>query len=116
VERGLVGADCPHLVGNDAARKLVAEVERRDRAATFELVQAATHAMDFAAEALAQPPGVAVVMAIGHQHVLRCAVLLEPLGAFGRGHRVDQDSLALEVVRVGLTVRVLVLRAPVPQP
>ena len=44
--------------------KLVTEVERLDRAATFELVHAVADAVHRAAERLAQPPGVAIVVTV----------------------------------------------------
>jgi hypothetical protein len=64
VEGALVWADRVYLVGDDAARQLVVEVERLDRAATLELVQAAADAVHRAAEGLLQLPCVAVVVAV----------------------------------------------------
>ena len=67
VQRGLIGGNATDLVGDDTAGKLVAEVERHDRAAPIELVQPVPDAVDLAAEGLAQPPRVTIVVAVGEE-------------------------------------------------
>ena len=64
VQRGLVGADRVDLVDDHAARQLVAEVERLGRAAAVELMHAVADAVHGRSERLAQPPRVAVVVAV----------------------------------------------------
>jgi hypothetical protein len=74
VKGAIVCADRVHLVGDDAARQLVVELERFDRAASLELVEAVADAVHRAAEGVVELPRVAVVVAVGEQEVLGLVV------------------------------------------
>src|SRR5438046_3139803 len=115
VEGALIRADHVYLVGEDAARELVVEIERLDRATTLELVQPVADAVHRAAERVAQRPCVAIVVAVGEQEVLRPAVLLEPDEPLRRDHRVDQHPLGGEVARTDVTADARPERLPVPE-
>src|SRR5436309_138049 len=78
MERGLVRADRVDLVRDHVARKLVAEVERLDRTASLQLVQAIADAVHGAPERLAELPGMAVVVPIGEEDMLWGPMLLKP--------------------------------------
>ena len=98
LQSALVRADRVHLVGDDAARQLVLELERLDRATSLELVEPVADAVHRAAEGFAQLPRVAVVVAVREQQVLRPAVLFEPPEPLRRDHRIDQNALGSEIV------------------
>jgi hypothetical protein len=90
----LVRADRVHLVRDDAARQLVVELERLDRAASLELVEPVADAVHRAAEGVVELPRVAVVVAVREQEVSGAAVRLEPAEALRRDQRVDQHASA----------------------
>jgi hypothetical protein len=115
VESGLVGTDRVDLVYDGAARKLVAEIERLDWPASIELVDAVTDAVHRAPELIAQAPGVAIVVAVREQDVLRGAVLAKPIETLFGNHRIDQHPFGLEIMRTDLRTDVVVARGPVPQ-
>jgi hypothetical protein len=115
VERSLVGADRVDRVRDDAARQRVAPFERLELAAPLELVRARRDHVHRTAEALAEHPGGAVVVAATQQHVLGRPVLGEPLDPLARQHRVDHDALGLEVVRAHVVADPLAERRPVPK-
>ncbi len=71
VQRRLVRADRSHLVDDDLPGKPIAEVKRRHRTSTVKLVQPVADAVDLGTEGLVQEPGVAIVVAIGEDHVRR---------------------------------------------
>ena len=79
VQRGLVRADRAHLVRDDAAWKLVSEVERLDVSSVVERVQSGTHAAHGDSEALDELPARAVVVPVGQDDVRRRPVLGEPV-------------------------------------
>src|SRR5579875_3562580 len=115
VQGALVRTDRPDLVGADAPRQLLAERERRHRAASLELVHALADAVHGDAERLAERPGVAVVVAVREDDVRRRAALPEPRLALRGQERVDQHPLALEVVRADRDPDPRVRRRPVPE-
>jgi hypothetical protein len=115
VQRGLVRADRVDLVHVDLARQLVAEIERLHRPAAFDLVQPVANAVNCGSERVLQSPGVAVVVAVGQNRVLGGAVRLEECEPLGRDHRVDYDSLRLQVVRADLGSDPLADSRPVPK-
>ena len=115
VQRAFIWADRAHLIGDDAARQLVVELKRLDRAATLELMQAVPDAVHRAAEGVAQLPGVSVVVAVGEHEMLRPALLLKPAQPRRRDHRIDQHPLGSEVVRADVTVDPLPQPLPVPK-
>ena len=90
VSSGQIARD---LVRDDPSGQLVAEVERLDRLAARELVQAGTHAPDAHAEPLDELAGRAVVVAVRQQDVSRRPVLREPLDPVDGRDRIDQDAL-----------------------
>ena len=117
VQRGLVGADRADLVDDDPAGKLVPELKRRHRPPALQLVQAVGDAVHLAAEGLPQPPGVAVVVAIGQHDVPGAAVALgEPVRSVRRKHRIQQHTLVLEVIRAHRAADMRMTGGPVPQP
>jgi hypothetical protein len=112
VEGGLVGADAAHLEGDDPAGQLVAGREALDLLALRELVQAEAVAEDRAAEALAEAPRVAVVMAVGQEGRDRRRPL-EPFQALIGHAGVDQHPLIGEAVGVEGDVPARVYGGPV---
>jgi hypothetical protein len=115
VKGTLVRANRVHLEGDDAAWKLVVELERLDRAASLEFVEPVADAVHRAAKSVAQLPRVAVVVAVREQEVLGPDLLLEPPEALRRDHWVDQHALGGEVVRADLAADALAERLPVPE-
>jgi hypothetical protein len=115
VKRGLVGTDRADLEGNRSAGELLVEVEGLDRAASFDLVQPVANAVHCAAELVAEPPAVAVVVAIGEQDVLGRPVLVKPLESLGGHHRVDEHALGEQEVGADVHVDLVVTCGPVPQ-
>ena len=84
----------------DARRELFAEREALHLRAALELVQADLGAADRAAERLRVALGVAEVVAVGEDDLVRSRRALEPLEAFARHQRVDDDPGGLDVERV----------------
>ena len=115
VQRAFIWADRAHLICDDAARQLVVELERLDRAATLELLQATPDAVHRAAEDIAQLPGVPVVVAVGEEEMLGPAVLLKPAEPRRRDHRIDQHPFGSEIVRADLAANALPQPLPVPK-
>ena len=98
VERRFVGTDRVDLERDHSAGQLVAEIECLDRPAPVELVQSAADAVDRATERVPQPPGVALMVAVCEQHMLRDTALVEPRQPLRRNHRVDQHTLGKQEV------------------
>lgn len=78
-------------------------------------MQTIADAVDRRAEPLLQLPGVAVVMAVGQQDVLRRTVFLKLFEAVGGDHRIEDDPFGGEVVRADVHSDVLMARGPMPQ-
>ena len=112
VSSGQIASD---LEGDDFTGQVLTEVKCLDRSPSLELIQTVADAVHRAPERLTKPPGIAVVVAVGEQHVLGFPVLLEPLQPLSRDQRVDQHTLVEQAVRADIHPDVLMTRRPVPQ-
>src|ERR1700756_628101 len=102
--------------GHDPTGQGVAELKRCDRPAPLELVTAVGDAVDFAAEYLAQPPRVPVMVTVAEHDVLRRGALIaEPVGPRGRHHRINEYALGREVIRVDVHPDVGMADGPMPE-
>src|SRR5579875_1788796 len=116
VQGTFIGTDGIHLVDDGATGQFVTEVKCLDRPAPLQLIESVADAVNRAPEVLAQPPCLAVVVAVGEQHVLGLAVLLEPVQSLRWDHRIQQNPLGLKEVRADVHTDALVTSAPMPNP